>query len=100
MCGRLGFFKAFLLAIPFYFLWNYFAPIYLATLPPQYLDVPFWHVVGVFALITIVRRMLFGFRHRWGGWHHHHHMGWGGWAHRGYGYHRFNHPGHRFNRRW
>ena len=45
--------------IPVYFLWNYLAPVYLPQLPTQYLDVPFWHIAGIFALIKIVTMMIF-----------------------------------------
>ena len=51
-------------AIPAFFLWNYLAPIYLPQLPAQYLDVPFWHVAGMFVLVKIVSMMIFG--HRFG----------------------------------
>lgn len=99
-CGRLGIFKALFLAIPFYFLWNYFAPIYLTGAPEVYQAVPFMHVFGIFVLIGIARAVLFGVgrwgRHRWG--HHAHFGGFRGWGHHGYGSHRFNHPGHRFDR--
>ncbi len=52
-------------AIPFYYLWNYLAPIYLPQLPQPYLDVPFWHIAGIFMLIQIVKIMIFpSYRHR------------------------------------
>jgi len=51
--------SAFFLAIPFYYLWNYFAPIYLPNLPEIYRNIPFWHCVGVFVLIGIVKALLF-----------------------------------------
>lgn len=47
------------LAIPFYFIWNSLAPIYLEHLLPEYKDVPFWHIVGVFTLFSIIRLALF-----------------------------------------
>lgn len=46
-------------AIPAYFLWNYLAPIYLPELPAQYLDVPFWHIAGIFALVKIITMLIF-----------------------------------------
>lgn len=52
-------FKSVLLAVPVYFLWNYLAPLYFAGLPEQYLNVPFWHIAGVFILINLVRRAIF-----------------------------------------
>ena len=76
-------------AIPFYFIWNYLAPIYAPQLPPQYLDIPFWHIAGVFALIAIVQavlipRRLWRRRDHFGG-SCHHRGGWGG----GRDYYRF-----------
>jgi hypothetical protein len=50
---------AVILAIPFYYLWNYFAPIYLPQLPHIYLSIPFWHCVGLFATVGIVKSLLF-----------------------------------------
>ena len=47
-----------LLSVPFYFLWNGLAPIYLPQLPPVYLHVPFWHCVGIFALLAILKMAL------------------------------------------
>lgn len=51
--------KNIFLAIPFYFLWNFLAPIYLFDLPQAYKDVPFWHIVGIFLLISILRLAIF-----------------------------------------
>jgi len=56
---------AIILAIPFYYLWNYLAPIYLPQLPEQYLNVPFWHVAGIFMLIKIVKMMIFPSHKYW-----------------------------------
>ena len=52
-------FKSVILAVPVYFLWNFLAPLYFAGLPEQYLNVPFWHIAGVFILINLIRRALF-----------------------------------------
>jgi len=49
---------ALLLSIPFFFLWNWLAPIYLPSLPPLYLHLPFFHCVGIFILVAIVRIMV------------------------------------------
>lgn len=43
------------LAIPFYFLWNFLVPLYAPQLPSLYRDVPFWHIVGLFVMISILR---------------------------------------------
>jgi hypothetical protein len=51
--------KNIFLAIPFYFIWNFLAPIYLVNLWPEYRNVPFWHIVGIFTLISILRLALF-----------------------------------------
>jgi hypothetical protein len=50
--------EAFILAIPFYYLWNYFAPIYLPNIPDIYKGLPFWNCVGVFVLISIVKTLI------------------------------------------
>lgn len=47
------------LSIPFYFLWNWLAPAYFYWLPKVYLDVPFWHCVGLFMLMPMVKVLLF-----------------------------------------
>lgn len=57
------------LAIPFYFLWNFLAPIYLTNLPAVYLAIPFWHCAAIFLLIGVIRAAIFP-RRRFG-WHHH-----------------------------
>lgn len=49
---------AIVLSVPFYFLWNYFAPIYGYALPPVYQHLPFWHCVGLFTLLAIFRAVL------------------------------------------
>ena len=46
------------LGVPFFYLWNNLAPIYLPQLPPLYLHVPLLHCVEIFALIAIVRMLL------------------------------------------
>ncbi|GEM_PF-1441510 len=61
--------KALILAVPAYFIWNYLAPIYWPQAPAQYLDVPYWHIAGVFALIQIVKMVIFP-SHRF--WRHRH----------------------------
>lgn len=55
----MGVFGIIFLSIPFFFLWNYLAPIYLSQLPAVYLHVPFWHCVGLFALVAIFRMVFF-----------------------------------------
>jgi hypothetical protein len=56
-----GLFWALLLSIPFYFLWNYFAPIYAYQLPPIYQHLPFWHCAGLFVLLAILRAAVLPF---------------------------------------
>ena len=63
--------KAIVLAIPFYFLWNYLAPIYLPQAPAQYLDIPFWHITGIFMVVHILKLVVFPSR----GWKGRHYMG-------------------------
>lgn len=53
-----GAFFAFFAAIPFYFLWNALAPTYCYWLPEVYLQIPFWHCVGLFILILILKFLL------------------------------------------
>jgi hypothetical protein len=61
------------LSIPFFYLWNYLAPIYFSGLPALYLSIPFWHCVGLFALAAIVRAMLLPHsgHHHFSPWHWH-----------------------------
>jgi hypothetical protein len=63
------------LSIPFYFLWNYLAPIYASALPLVYQHIPFWHCAGLFALAAIIRMLLFPPRFFW---HRKHKNGCGG----------------------
>jgi hypothetical protein len=46
------------LSIPFYFLWNWLAPVYAPGLPPLYLHLPFLHCVGLLLLASILRMVL------------------------------------------
>lgn len=47
------------LAVPFYFAWNALAPIYFAAwVPAIFLQLPFWHIVGLFVIISILKAML------------------------------------------
>jgi hypothetical protein len=41
-------------AIPFYFAWNVVAPIYLSFIPKLYQNFPYWHIVGIFLVITFI----------------------------------------------
>jgi len=47
-----------ILAIPLWWLWNKLAPIYFYWLPPVYLAIPFWHVVGLALLIITLQGLL------------------------------------------
>ncbi len=51
----LSFLASVSLSIPFYFIWNALAPVYLYQLPDVYLHIPFWHCVGLFIVIPIVK---------------------------------------------
>lgn len=42
-------------AIPTYFLWNYIAPKYIYQLPEVYQNIPFWDIVWLFMLISILK---------------------------------------------
>jgi len=48
-----------LLATAFWLLWNWLAPIYLYSLPERYLSIPWWHCVGLFWLMPLVRMLIF-----------------------------------------
>lgn len=55
----IGFVLAFGMAVPFYYCWNALAPIYFAAwVPPIFLQLPFWHIVGLFVIISILKAML------------------------------------------
>lgn len=41
-------------AIPFVFAWNCIAPKYLSFIPEIYHHLPYWHVVGLLIVITVV----------------------------------------------
>jgi hypothetical protein len=45
------------LAVPFWFLWTYcdLSSIYFSFLPVRYHDIPFWHCVGLFIIISILK---------------------------------------------
>jgi len=45
-------------AIPFSMSWNAIAPVYLTFLPPVWLHVPYWHVVGLLLCATYVGGMI------------------------------------------
>lgn len=47
----------FFAAIPMFFLWNWLAPIYFYWLPPVYLSLPFWHVVGLLWLLAMLKQL-------------------------------------------
>ena len=48
-------------AAPFYYLWNYIAPKYLATeIPVLYLHLPFWDIVCIFLTISIIKDRVIG----------------------------------------
>ncbi len=48
-------FKNIFLAIPFYFLWNWLAPLYFTSLPLAAQQIPFIHCIGLLLLLAIVR---------------------------------------------
>jgi hypothetical protein len=41
-------------AIPFVFAWNCIAPKYLAFIPSVYQHLPYWHIVGLLIVTTII----------------------------------------------
>ena len=50
----LGIMISLFISIPFYFLWNWLAPIYFYFLPQVYKELPFFNCIGLFILIPIV----------------------------------------------
>ncbi|MGH7740049.1 MAG: hypothetical protein ACREL1_07870 [bacterium] len=58
-------FGASALSIPFYFIWNKLAPIYLHQIPQIYRQLPFWHCVGIFALVGILRVLICPSIYKW-----------------------------------
>lgn len=46
------------LSIPFWFIWNRLASIYFYWLPQVYLHIPFWHCVGLFIIMPILKGTL------------------------------------------
>ncbi len=48
-------FKNIFLAIPFYFLWNWLAPLYFTGLPEAMQQLPFLHCIGLLLLLAILR---------------------------------------------
>lgn len=55
----LGFILSFCISIPFYFIWNWLAPIYFYWLPEIYHAIPFFHCVGLFMLMPMIRFALY-----------------------------------------
>lgn len=47
------------LTIPTYYLWNYIAPKYLYFIPEKYQVLPFWDILWIIMLISIVKYVLF-----------------------------------------
>ena len=47
-------------SIPFWLIWTHwgFGAIYFYWLPPTYLSIPFWHCVGLFILMSILRGLV------------------------------------------
>lgn len=43
------------LAIPTYFLWNYLVPKYFTFIPDIYYNLPFWDIVWILLLVSIVK---------------------------------------------
>lgn len=45
-------------AVPVSLLWNWLAPAYFYWLPGIYLNLPFWHVVGLLWLLASLKQIL------------------------------------------
>ena len=48
------------LAIPTYYLWNYIAPKYLYFIPDLFIYLPFWDIVWMVMLISILKHVFLG----------------------------------------
>lgn len=53
---KIGF--AIVVAIPFRIAWNGIAPIYLDFLPKLYLNIPYWHFVGILLVVSFVGELI------------------------------------------
>lgn len=49
---KVGF--AIVISIPFRIAWNCIAPIYISFLPELYLNIPYWHFVGIILVINFI----------------------------------------------
>jgi len=48
------FFIIFVTSIPFYIIWNKIAIIYFSFLPDVWYHLPFWHIVGLFWIMSTI----------------------------------------------
>lgn len=46
------------MAIPFYFIWNALGSTYFYFVPAVYHQIPFWHCVGLFMLMSMLKSLL------------------------------------------
>ncbi len=46
------------MSVPFYIVWNALAPKYFYFLPEVYHSIPFWHCVGLFIIIPILKTLV------------------------------------------
>ena len=54
-----GILGAAVLSIPFGLIWNRLAPLYFYPLPALYQRLPFWHWMGLFVLVAILRALIY-----------------------------------------
>lgn len=45
-------------AIPFYFMWNCIAGVYFTFLPVVWLNIPYWHVVSLLFIVSIIGELI------------------------------------------
>lgn len=48
----------FMLGTLFYFLWNWLAPVYLYMLPAVYLNIPYFHCIGIVLLLGVINKVV------------------------------------------
>lgn len=54
----IGLFFHVALAVPFWIAWNALAPKFFYWLPPVFLSIGFWEIVGLFVIVSILKSLL------------------------------------------
>lgn len=56
----IGFLLNLFLAIPLYYLWEYVTPKYMPFIPDLYQSIPFWDIVWIIMLVSIIKHVFLG----------------------------------------